>query len=45
MMDRKIIGIAYETVQTEDGYLPLLAPMSEVAGKIASHTDGWRTGS
>jgi len=30
MMDRKIIGIAYETVQTEDGHLPLLAPMSEV---------------
>ncbi len=37
MMDRKIIGIAYETVQTEDGYLPLLAPMSEIAGKISAH--------
>lgn len=37
MMDRKIIGIAYETVQTENGYLPLLAPMSEVAGKMAAH--------
>jgi len=37
MMDRKIIGIAYETVQTEDGHLPLLAPMSEVAGKMAGH--------
>ncbi len=37
MMDRKIVGIAYETVQTEDGYLPLLAPMSEVAGKMAAH--------
>lgn len=37
MMARKIVGIAYETVQTEDGYLPLLAPMSEVAGKIAAH--------
>ena len=37
MMDRKIVGISYETVQTEDGYLPLLAPMSEVAGKIAAH--------
>ncbi len=36
MIDRKIIGIAYETVQTEDGYLPLLAPMSEVAGKMAA---------
>lgn len=37
MIDRKVICIAYETVQTEDGYLPLLAPMSEVAGKIAAH--------
>jgi len=37
MMERKIVGIAYETVQTEDGYLPLLAPMSEVAGKMAAH--------
>ncbi len=27
--------IAYETVQREDGSLPLLAPMSEIAGKIA----------
>ena len=29
-------GIAYETVQTADGGLPLLAPMSEVAGRIAT---------
>jgi alanine dehydrogenase len=29
-------GIAYETVQTADGDLPLLAPMSEVAGRIAT---------
>jgi len=28
-------GIAYETVQTPDGGLPLLAPMSEVAGRLA----------
>lgn len=32
---RKIIGIGYETVQTDSGDLPLLAPMSEIAGKIA----------
>jgi len=37
MVDRKVVCIAYETVQTEDGYLPLLAPMSEVAGKISAH--------
>ncbi len=30
-----VIGIAYETVQTDDGYLPLLAPMSEIAGRMA----------
>jgi alanine dehydrogenase len=30
-----IIGIAYETVQADDGYLPLLAPMSEIAGRMA----------
>lgn len=29
-------GIAYETVQTEDGKLPLLIPMSEVAGRMAT---------
>ena len=29
-------GIAYETVQSPDGALPLLAPMSEVAGRIAT---------
>ncbi|MEM1334862.1 MAG: alanine dehydrogenase, partial [Actinomycetota bacterium] len=28
-------GVAYETVETTDGKLPLLAPMSEVAGRLA----------
>lgn len=35
LMERQIIGIAYETVETPDGELPLLAPMSEVAGRMA----------
>ncbi|NPA80401.1 MAG: alanine dehydrogenase [Thermotogae bacterium] len=35
LMERKIVGIAYETVETDDGFLPLLAPMSEIAGKMA----------
>ena len=35
LTEAKIIGIAYETVQAEDGYLPLLAPMSEIAGRMA----------
>lgn len=35
LLDAGTIGIAYETVQTADGALPLLAPMSEVAGRLA----------
>ncbi|HKE70434.1 MAG TPA: alanine dehydrogenase [Nocardioidaceae bacterium] len=35
LLDRSVTGIAYETVQTPDGALPLLAPMSEVAGRLA----------
>ncbi len=32
----EIIGIAYETIQLPDGSLPLLTPMSEVAGRMAA---------
>lgn len=35
LLQRKIIGIAYETVTDAQGAMPLLAPMSEVAGRIA----------
>ncbi len=35
MLDKKVTGIAYETVQLQDNSLPLLAPMSEVAGRMA----------
>lgn len=35
MLDKKVTGIAYELVQNPDGRLPLLEPMSEVAGKLA----------
>jgi alanine dehydrogenase len=35
LLDKKVVGIAYETVQLEDGTLPLLAPMSEVAGALS----------
>ena len=35
MLERRVTGIAYETVQLSDGYLPLLAPMSEVAGRMS----------
>jgi alanine dehydrogenase len=35
LMAAKVTSIAYETVQLADGSLPLLAPMSEVAGRMA----------
>src|ERR671914_853693 len=35
LMERKINAVAYETVEFPDGSLPLLAPMSEVAGRMA----------
>jgi alanine dehydrogenase len=34
-------AIAYETVETEDGQLPLLAPMSEVAGRLAAQAGAY----
>ena len=36
LLEKKVIGIAYETVQFDNGFLPLLAPMSEVAGRMAT---------
>jgi alanine dehydrogenase len=35
LMERRINSIAYETVETSDGSLPLLTPMSEVAGRMS----------
>jgi alanine dehydrogenase len=35
LLERKINSIAYETVETSDGSLPLLTPMSEVAGRMS----------
>ena len=36
--------VAYETVEDARGRLPLLAPMSEVAGKIATQAGAFFTG-
>lgn len=36
MLDSGCIGVAYETIQLNDGTLPLLNPMSEVAGRLAT---------
>ena len=35
LLRKKVIGIAYETVQLADRSLPLLSPMSEVAGRLS----------
>jgi alanine dehydrogenase len=35
LLERGVIGIAYETVQLANGSLPLLTPMSEVAGRLS----------
>jgi alanine dehydrogenase len=36
LRDRNVIGIAYETIRNPDGSFPVLAPMSEVAGRLAT---------
>ncbi len=41
LADKGIIAIAYETVQLPDGSLPLLAPMSEIAGRMAAQVGAY----
>lgn len=36
LCERKVKSVAYETIQSKDGSLPLLTPMSEVAGRMAT---------
>lgn len=36
LCDKKVKAIAYETIQLDNGSLPLLTPMSEVAGRLAT---------
>ena len=46
LMDKGVVAIAYETVELPDGSLPLLSPMSEVAGALATQVAAcylWRT--
>ncbi|MBI2434484.1 MAG: alanine dehydrogenase [Candidatus Hydrogenedentes bacterium] len=35
LLERKVAAIGYETIQLDDGMLPLLFPMSEVAGRLS----------
>ncbi len=41
LVDSGVAGVAYETVETADRRLPLLAPMSEVAGRLAPQMGAW----
>ncbi|MCF8008994.1 MAG: alanine dehydrogenase [Halanaerobiales bacterium] len=36
LIKKNVVSVAYETIQLEDGSLPLLTPMSEVAGRLAT---------
>lgn len=41
LASRKVASLGYETLELDDGSLPLLAPMSEVAGRLAIQVGGW----
>lgn len=41
LAERKVKAIAYETIQMPDGSLPLLTPMSEVAGRMATQVGAY----
>ena len=41
LVESGIAAVAYETVETDDGRLPLLAPMSEVAGRLAAQAGAY----
>ncbi len=36
LMDKKVKAVAYETITDRNGHLPCLAPMSEIAGRLAA---------
>lgn len=36
LLRKKILGVAYETVEAQDGSLPLLKPMSQIAGRLST---------
>jgi len=41
LIDSGIAAVAYETVETDSGALPLLAPMSEIAGRLAAQAGAY----
>ena len=36
LLQKRVVGIAYETIQLKDGSLPILRPMSEIAGHLSA---------
>jgi alanine dehydrogenase len=41
LLEHRVVGIAYETIELDDGTLPLLTPMSEIAGRMAVHVGAY----
>lgn len=41
LMERKVTAVAFETVQEDSGLLPILTPMSEIAGRMAPQVGAW----
>lgn len=41
LCEKKVKAVAYETIQDENGQLPLLTPMSEVAGRMATQVGAY----
>jgi alanine dehydrogenase len=41
MLDARVSCVAYETVTAADGTLPLLVPMSQIAGRLAPQVGAW----
>jgi alanine dehydrogenase len=41
LLEKGVTGIAYETIQLDDGSLPLLTPMSEIAGRLSMQVGAW----
>src|SRR5690349_14736109 len=41
LVDSGVTAVAYETVETDDRRLPLLAPMSEIAGRLAAQAGAY----
>ncbi len=41
LLKRRVTGIGYETIELSDGSLPLLIPMSEVAGRLSVQVGTW----